>query len=435
MMHISTLISNAPCELINIVPQNPLISKCQIKVCYVGDTPNRNGSIITKETARQIANSLPGSPIVGFYNEASGDFEEHNRRIDISGGVLKFEDTTRPYGFVDLNAKVWFQDYLDDGIVHTYLVTEGWLWTGRYREVQRVIDCGNNQSMEFDEDSLNGSWTKDYNGELEFFIVNDAVISALCILGEKFEPCFEGSSITHFSLDDNFNQRIYNLMKEVRKLKGGNSLMNNEETVTTVEEVVAPQENIEEEKEVVTEFAAESVEENSSAEAQESTEEVKEEESAEEESVNEENKNSEDEVVSFSLDDFQSLQRNYSELENQFNELTTQYNEMKANYDTLVAFKQSKEREDKQRMIDSFTMLSDVDKKEVQDNIDNYSLEEIESKLSVICVHNKLDLSEKKETEDVEITETTFSLNENIEKEDFGAPAWVSLLRRQKNEN
>ena len=99
---------NTPCELINVVPLNPLISKCQIKVCYVGDKPNRNGSIITKDVARDMANSLPGSPIVGFYNEANQDFEEHNRIIKISNGNLKFEDTTRPYGFVDMNAKVWF---------------------------------------------------------------------------------------------------------------------------------------------------------------------------------------------------------------------------------------------------------------------------------------------------------------------------------------
>jgi len=95
-------------EIIDVVPVNPLISKCQIKVCYVGDEPNRNRSIITKEVARSMANSIPGSPIVGYYNETSEDFEEHNRVIDISNGTIKFKDTTRPYGFVDLSAKVWF---------------------------------------------------------------------------------------------------------------------------------------------------------------------------------------------------------------------------------------------------------------------------------------------------------------------------------------
>ena len=104
---------DTPIELINITPINPLISKCQIKVCYVGDEPNRNRSIITKEVARQMANSLPGSPIVGYYNE-KGDFEEHNRVIDISNGKFEIKDTTKPYGFVDLNAKVWFAWYLDD---------------------------------------------------------------------------------------------------------------------------------------------------------------------------------------------------------------------------------------------------------------------------------------------------------------------------------
>lgn len=107
MKHTSVKL-NSPCEFLNITPINPLISKCQIKVCYVDDKPNRNHSVITKEVAIQMANSLPGCPIVGFYNDASGDFEEHNRSIDISNGEFKIKDTTVPYGFVDMNAKVWF---------------------------------------------------------------------------------------------------------------------------------------------------------------------------------------------------------------------------------------------------------------------------------------------------------------------------------------
>ena len=39
-----------PVEMIEVTPVNPLISKCQIKICYVGDAPNRNRSVITKET-------------------------------------------------------------------------------------------------------------------------------------------------------------------------------------------------------------------------------------------------------------------------------------------------------------------------------------------------------------------------------------------------
>ena len=109
---------------------SPLISHCAIKVCYVSDEPNRNKSIINKETALKMAPSLRGAAIVGYYNETAEDFEEHNRVIDISNGKFEIKDTTRPYGFVDLNAKCWFQDFDDNGVIHKYLMTEGWLWTG-----------------------------------------------------------------------------------------------------------------------------------------------------------------------------------------------------------------------------------------------------------------------------------------------------------------
>jgi hypothetical protein len=82
--------------------------------------------------ATEIANSIPGSPIVGYYNEKTEDFVDHAQELNISDdGELKFVSKTRPYGFVDLNAKVWFQKFLDDGAdEHEYLMTEGYLWTG-----------------------------------------------------------------------------------------------------------------------------------------------------------------------------------------------------------------------------------------------------------------------------------------------------------------
>ena len=107
MRHIS-LKMNSPIELIETTPLNPFISKCVIKVCYVGDEPNRNGSIITKDVATEMAKSLPGCPIVGFYNEETEDFEEHSKKITITNNDFKIEDMTKPYGFVSMDAKVWF---------------------------------------------------------------------------------------------------------------------------------------------------------------------------------------------------------------------------------------------------------------------------------------------------------------------------------------
>ena len=421
MSHTSVLI-NKPCELIDIVSYNPLISRCYIKVCYIGE--NRNKSIITKEVAIELAKSLPGSPIVGFFNENTGDFEEHNCILEISGGKVTMKDTTKAYGFVDLNAKVWFQDYLDDGVVHTYLVTEGYIWTGQFPESKRVIEQGNNQSMELDEETLKGSWTIDDNSGIEFFIINEAIISKLCILGEDFEPCFEGASIGKFSLDDDFNQRIYSLMKEVQKLKGGE--------LSRMDEALKQMEN--EEQQVVTEFAAEPESEPVVTEPENAEPEPEVTEPKTAENTVEEPEIFQGENIQFSLEDFQILQENYSTLEANFNELQEKFNTMEANYSALVTFKEEKDREAKQAMIDSFYMLSDEDKKDVQDNIDSYSLDDIEAKLSIICVHNKLDLSEKSEEEHLE---TTFSLNDaDFSEEEENVPAWLSLLRKtKKNEN
>ena len=87
-------------------------------------------------------------------------------------------------------------------------MTEGWLWTGQYPEAQRILDQGNNQSMELDENLIDAYWTKDNNGKPQFFIINEAIISKLCILGEDCEPCFEGAQITkvQFSLEDSFKE-------------------------------------------------------------------------------------------------------------------------------------------------------------------------------------------------------------------------------------
>ena len=413
-----------PCEFINITPMNPLISKCQIKVCYVGQEPNRNHSIITKEVATQMANSLPGSPIVGYYNDEAGDFEEHNRAMTIEDGKIKLIDETRPYGFVDLNAKCWFQKFLDDGVEHEYLVTEGYLWTGQYPEAQRIIEKGNNQSMELDEERTKAFWTNPDNFKGKFFIINETIISKLCILGEKFVPCFEGASITkvQFSFDDSFNQKMYSMMEEIAQyINKGGEQMDNEITNELIEEVAT---------EVVTEedveFNVNKKDEEEDSKQDEEAETENKEEPADDE---EEKKNGK----KYNLDEIPE----YTDLMNQFSELQTSYEQLQKTVETLTSennvlteFKKNVDKAKKEEMINSFYMLSDEDKKDVIDNIDNYSLEDIEAKLSVICVRNKVSFSLDEKEEDSE--PTTYNLNEV--EEDNLTPAWVkAVLQNEKS--
>ena len=497
MKHTSVKIES-PVEFINITPLNPLISQCQIKVCYVGDEPNRNRSVITKDVAKQIANSLPGSPIVGYYNEDKEDFEEHNRIIDISNGEFKIKDTTRPYGFVDLNAKVWFQKFLDDGEnEHEYLMTEGYLWTGQYPECERIIETGNNQSMELDEKTLNATWSKDDNGKPQFFIINEAIISKLCILGEENEPCFEGSQITdvRFSLEDSFKEQLFSMMKELKDLlnEGGAKVFNryaveigdnlwraihsylistypdgedpycsiygvegiyeegsqkfvilfnrtemkyyrldfsiNEtsgftpgEKLVEVTKTYVPSKEPQFDPEKVQAFAAEFKKaEEEKKDKTDEEEDDKIDDKIEEEDDNNNNEPS-NEVEKYSKEEYETLQGEYAELEQNYNLLSEEKAKLEEQLSELVQFKNQVERKDKETMIESFYMLSEEDKKDVVENIDKYSLDDIEAKLSIICVRNKVnfDLDDKDKEEKGPVV---FNLNDA--DADESVPAWV----------
>ena len=513
---------DSPIEFINITPLNPLISKCQIKVCYVGDEPNRNRSVITKEVAKKMANSLPGCPIVGFYNEAKGDFEEHNRIIDISNGEFRIKDTTRPYGFVDLNAKVWFQKFLDDGVnEHEYMMTEGWLWTGQYPECQRIIEQGNNQSMELDENTLNASWSKNDNNKPQFFIINEAIISKLCTLGVENEPCFEGSNITaptiQFAFEDGFKEQIVSMMSELKDLlnKGGekvftrysvevgdalwDALYSHVEDKYGIESVCEEGEqkfavltaddnyyrlDFSMNEEGVIEFAAEAVviegytpaeEPQFSAESvaeyaskkkkkKEDEEEEKEEKKPEDEGEKkepedkeekkedkkppfekkEDSEDSEDEDEEkkkkkkdkkgkYNLEEIQEyteLSAQYSALQIDCENAKAEVAALKAQLEELTNFKLSIEKAEKEKMIASFYMLSDEDKKDVVANIDTYSLDDIEAKLSILCVRNKVSFN--LDDDKPEDKPTTFNLNGA--GDDDGVPAWVKAIRAVASE-
>ena len=67
-MHKSIATINSP-EFINLQPLdiNPLMSSCEIKVLYIGE--NRNRTFISKEVATEMAKTLRGAQIVGYYKE------------------------------------------------------------------------------------------------------------------------------------------------------------------------------------------------------------------------------------------------------------------------------------------------------------------------------------------------------------------------------
>ena len=447
-MHQSIATIDSP-EFINLEPLdiNPLMSKCEIKVFYLGE--NRNHSYITKDVATEMAKTLRGAPIVGYYKDSKEDFADHGEKVTFDDEGIHFECMTRPYGFVAPDAKVWFQkfdDYDDFGnsVTREYLMTTGYLWTGQYEECKSVVEGdGKPHSMELDEETLDGRWSENIKTGMDFFIINDAIISKLCVLGDDVEPCFEGSSVTapkvsaSFNLDDGFKRTLFTMMQDLKAaLEGGNKMSLDENTVVTPEADVTPNtedtftEGTDNVDNIVQNDATEN-QENIETPVTEDFSKKEDDEDKKSKCAKQEDEEKKDDSSDDKKDEEDEDKKKFSALSAEHEALKAQFSELQKDYQALIAFKNEVESAKKDEMIKSFYMLSDEDKKEVVDNKDKFTLEEIESKLSVIFTKKSLaEMSIKTESDAEEKPTVTFGLDDaSIDS----VPAWISAVRNTKN--
>lgn len=420
-LHISIPIANT-LEFINATEISPLISKCQVKVCYVGQNPNRNGTVITKKVATEMGRKLPGSPVVGYFNQVTNDFEGHNKEISLrGGGNIEVLDTTKPYGFVPTDAKVWFQKFDDEGVEREYLVTECYIWTSAYPESQRLFEHGNNQSMELNKETQKGFWAKDNNSGSRFFIYNEALIEKLCILGESVEPCFEGAQFkTEFSLEnvEELRTTMFSMLTELQKTlnKGGSheTMDENKKTLGNPEDP-----NFEAKKQPEDEN-------KKNPKGNPAPEDNKPKDGDNKPADN----NKEEPKKKYNLDEvteYTELLGKYETLQGEFETLKQEKSDLETEVTSLREFKLTADRKEKQSMIDGFYMLSDDDKKDVVEHIDTYSLDDIEAKLSIICVRNKVNfnLNNNNEQDDNQ-PKGLFNLENPA---DDNVPEWIKAVR------
>lgn len=449
-MHKSIATINSP-EFINLQPLdiNPLMSSCEIKVLYLGE--NRNHTYISKEVATDMAKTLRGAPIVGYYREDKEDFRDHGNQVVLDDEGIKFNCLTKPYGFVSPDAKVWFQEFEDTDdfgnvLTREYLMTTGYLWTGQYEECKSVVEGeGKPHSMELDGDSMDGHWETNTKTGMDFFIINDATFSKLCILGDDIEPCFEGSKVSapeisasFTKVDDNFKKTLFTMMQDLQfALKGGQTMEDNNpvvETAAVVDETavdsVPSVDPVVDEPSVDATLVAKDV-----PAADPSSEGVNEEPNSEgntdftnNETV--ENIPASDPVVDENAEKYALLESENAELKNKLTELETKFNDLNTEYEKLVAFKANVENAEKDAMIAKFAMLSEEDKADVIANKSKYTIEEIESKLSVICVRKKVNFDSLDNSKINNTMKGTFTYNVDTNVNDV--PAWVQAVKNNK---
>ena len=453
-MHKSVATIDSP-EFINLQPLdlNPLMSKCEIKVLYIG--ANRNRTYISKEVAAEMAKTLRGAPIVGYYRDTKEDFTDHGEKVIIDDEGIKFECQTFPYGFVSPDAQVWFQDFEDfdafgNTVKHTYLMTTGYLWTGIFTESSLPVEEGRPQSMEFFEASVKGKWEENYANGMDFYIVDDAIVQKLCILGDDVEPCFEGASVTapdastKFTLDDNFKHTLYNMMQDLKNVLEGERQMDKnftqaeqteatasavEETPVTEFEVEDTQKTSEDTTEtgsVISDYSAKE-DDKKKEESEDKKEDAPAKEGGDDKEDSSDNKDTKEGKED---DDEKKKGEKYSLLESELNTLKAEYQDLQTKYQELVAFKTEIDNQKKDALISEFYMLADEDKADVIQNKEKYTLDEIKAKLSVICFDKKINFSlEKPVTREVE--EEAPIVTYALEQTSDNLPDWVKMVKEE----
>lgn len=391
-LYFDSVVINSPFQ--GISESNPSIGRLKVRVFT--KYGNRNGSYITEAVANQLIESATqgNTPVVGFFDPETQTWASH------SGPTL-----ANGYGYVE-DFLGWepFQD--TDGITREYAVFSVILFTDYYEEAKKIL--GQNQSMELDPASITGDWTM-IDGN-EYYVYKTAKMLGFCIIGEH-EPCFSVSSFFSKNDDiyknqyDKISSLLFSLKTQVEEAeKGGEQPMNEFE-------------NQELEKQVE--------EENSTFQE---TNDGAEPETVEMDSI-------ETEVNS----EFTALQEQFNQLQASYNELQSNYSAAQSRISELEGFQTNANTEietlrseneqlqasiqtyeaqiaateivKKENLIEKYTkVLTAEEISEAKEKINDFSYEELESKLAITFANKKIISNETNKVPLPEPAESQFAL-------------------------
>ena len=164
-------------------------SKVKIWLMHLGE--NLNGSVFTKGAVEQSIHTLANTPIMGYFNSNSNDFEGHEIDLIEDENGLRLKNKTVPYGVIPEFNNAQFEDRVaDDGVTRTYLTVEGLLWN-KWEDAVNVINSKGGltgQSMEITD--FDGTFTNEGLFEFTRFKFDGA-----CLLGDVVEPAMKNSTV------------------------------------------------------------------------------------------------------------------------------------------------------------------------------------------------------------------------------------------------
>ena len=407
----------------NLVPlNNSALSKARLKIFYKG--MNRNGSYINEEIAEKLISTLPGTPVVGYYDSDKDDFLGH-----VS------PESNRAYGFVPEEMNFKWEMFLDpDGVYRTYACTDIILWTGRYPIASKIV--GKSHSMELNPDTVEGEWVE--HDDEYYFEFTNAEFFGLCVLGEEYEPCFEGSSFYELHQQEN-NASISKDLKEMFSLYKS-TIDSAEENPTGGQEMedekLKPQDldNDSVEEEVKDQEEEVKEEENKPSETEEvkdeSSEEGEEEETDEEEKEEEQEEPEQEEEKEDESEETDEPEEEEEKEEVDFNSALAEKDKtiatLEAELKELREYKKAKVNEEKEEVLNTYSnKLTEEEIADFRNKIEDYSSAVELKKDIAVCLLDKQSNEEK-------IEESNYALINSRKNTFTGIEAIVAKYANKK---
>lgn len=382
------------------------------RIAYAGK--NRNYSEIPREAFENAAESLKLVPVVGNWipndSEMQGRFGGHDIVLESKGNTVEYERKPSPYGVVpETNNAEWEEVKDEYGNMTLYYSTDVILWEERYpKQVEAIRKGYAAQSMEITVNE--GDW----NDDTGYFRIDEFRYDALCLLGrnnenadQNVEPCFEESEVVTYSFNidkEEFKAQFTQLLDELKNTylvntEGGETDMENkkqefEETVETpeVKEDVTTEEFEDKDKK---EEKSEDEKTKEEADGHEDKEEDEEEMSKE---TDESNKGEEKDYAVLELA-YDVMKETYLKLEEKYNQV---YSE-KVKYEKYHDEKVKEEVElEKDEIFEKFeSALGEMTEyTSLQEKRDEYTPEEIQTKLAIAFANYNLSTKKTKKKED-----------------------------------
>lgn len=184
-------------KLIYDKPVNDQFTLCKCYVMALGK--NQNRTIITEEASQKALPTLFNIPVVGhlYENESKAlEMGGHDMELqrDEDGHVI-LKTLTVPFGVVPNQDDVHYEEITEsNGDKKTYLVADVILWTGRYPE---LLEASLGEGVRFSQSIEIKPLKTERDGE--YLNIEEYQYSALCLLGQNVQPCFEQARIESYN--------------------------------------------------------------------------------------------------------------------------------------------------------------------------------------------------------------------------------------------